>query len=340
MNIQINNIPQQLKSSGLWCCWRYLKRDGQDKPTKVPFNPITGKPARSNDRSTFGRFEQATFALDMGQFDGLGIGIFDDICAIDIDHCVKNGQISDMASEIINEMNSYWELSPSGSGVRILFKAPGLNYDKSKYYINNQKLGLEIYAAGVTNKFVTVTGNTPESIGINTRTEEIHRVLERFMRRNVPQNLTTKPVSRNPELRIRLEDHDIIKKAKMAKNGALFKRLMDGNFSDYLSPTTNEPDQSAGDLALCNMLAFWCSKDPNQIDRIFRTSGLMREKWDRPTGGSTYGAITIQRAIEGVTDTYSNQYQQHVEKYQQQQKMPVKPRQGCAECVGTNHSNK
>lgn len=334
MTTQLNNIPQQLKSSGLWCCWRYIKRDGQDKPTKVPFCPMTGKAARSNDRSTFGRFEQASFALDMGQYDGLGIGIFDEICAIDIDHCVKNGVFSDMAEEIINEMNSYWELSPSGNGIRILFRAPGLKYDKGRYFINNQKLGLEIYAAGITNKFVTVTGNAPEPIGINTRTEEIHRILERFMRRSVPQNPIKKPVSGNPGIRIRLDDDFLIKKAKKAKNGALFERLMDGNYSDYLSTTTNEPDQSAGDLALCNMLAFWCSKDAAQMDRIFRTSGLMREKWDRPTAGSTYGAITIQRAIEGVTDTYSHQYQKHVEQYQQQQKMPTKPRRGRGESVG------
>lgn len=332
---QIQNIPQQLKSSALWCCWRYLKRDGQEKPTKVPFCPMTGKAARSNDRSTFGRFEQAAFALDMGKYDGLGIGIFDDVCAIDIDNCIENGVFSPMAEEIINEMNSYWEVSPSGSGVRILFRAPNLNYDKRKYYINNQKLGLEIYAAGITHKFVTVTGNSPDTIGINDRTKELHRILDRFMRRDVPQNLTKKPVSGNPELRIRLDDQTIVNKAKKAKNGALFERLMAGNYSDYLSPTTNEPDQSAGDLALCNMLAFWCSKDPAQIDRIFRTSGMMRQKWDRPTAGSTYGAITIQRAIDGVTDTYSNQYQQHIEKYQHQRKMPVKPRRGCGERVGT-----
>lgn len=335
MGIQIQNIPQQLKSSGLWCCWRYVKRDGQDKPTKIPFSPLTGKAARSNDRSTFGRFEQAAFALDMEQYDGLGIGIFDDVCAVDIDNCIENGVFSALAEEIINEMNSYWEVSPSGNGVRILFKAPGLKYDKGRYYINNQKLGLEIYAAGVTNKFVTVTGNAPESIGINTRTEEIHRILERFMRRNVPQDRISKPAIQSPGILIRLDDETIIKKAKRAKNGALFERLMDGNYSDYLSSTTNEPDQSAGDLALCNMLAFWCSKDPNQIDRIFRSSGMMREKWDRPTAGSTYGALTIQRAIDGVTDTYSNQYQKHVERHQQEQKMPVKPRRGCGQGVGT-----
>ena len=132
MATQLSNIPQSLKSAGLWCCWRFVKRDGQTKPTKVPFCPMTGKPARSNDRSTFGRYEEAAFALDMGQYDGLGIGIFDDICAIDIDHCVDDGSISEMASDIINEMNSYWELSPSGSGVRILFKAPGLKYDKRR----------------------------------------------------------------------------------------------------------------------------------------------------------------------------------------------------------------
>jgi putative DNA primase/helicase len=49
-------------------------------------------------------------------------------------------------------------------------------------------------------------------------------------------------------------------------------------------------------MALCNILAYWCS-GPEQIDRIFRSSGLMRDKWDSPRGKSTYGFTTIEAAM-------------------------------------------
>ena len=329
MKIFVQNIPKQLRDSALWCCWKYIQRDGQDKPTKVPFCPMTGKAAKSNDPATFGRFEQATFALDMGDYDGIGIGIFGDICAIDIDHCIsEDGVFSDMAEEIINTMNSYWEISPSGHGIRILFKAPGLQYNKELYYINNQRLGLEVYTAGFTNKYVTITGNSTGTVGINERTAQLRSVLDRFMRREVPQNRITRPVCAAPRIKLCFSDELLIKKAKQAKNGKLFERLMAGDYSDYRNTRTHEPDQSAGDIALCNLLAFWTSHDADQMDRIFRSSGLMREKWDRPTAGSTYGAITIQNAINQVTKTYSDFYQEQIER--DRQPMPVKPKTGGA----------
>ena len=44
-------------------------------------------------------------------------------------------------------------------------------------------------------------------------------------------------------------------------------------------------------MALCMKLAFWSGQDKEQMDRIFRTSGLFREKWDQKhhADGATYG---------------------------------------------------
>jgi putative DNA primase/helicase len=55
--------------------------------------------------------------------------------------------------------------------------------------------------------------------------------------------------------------------------------------------------QSDADLALANMLAFYTGKDAHQMDELFRQSGLYRQKWDRKTGDTTYGRLTIERAI-------------------------------------------
>ena len=46
--------------------------------------------------------------------------------------------------------------------------------------------------------------------------------------------------------------------------------------------------------------------DVAQADRLFRSSGRMREKWDRrhSSDGRTYGQMTLDRAMEGRTEFY------------------------------------
>ena len=160
MNIRPDNLPEKLRENALFCCWRYEERSG--KRTKVPYNPKTGGKAQSTNPDTFAPLRMALDALERGGYDGIGVGIFGNLGAIDIDHCIDgDGVISDMALDIMRTMDAYTEKSPSGRGLRILFTVPeSFQYDKNRYYINNQKLGLEVYIAGQTNKYVTVTGNT------------------------------------------------------------------------------------------------------------------------------------------------------------------------------------
>lgn len=157
--IQVENLPAQLQETGLFCCWRYEERDG--KQTKVPYNPRTGGRAQSTNPATFAPLGVTLAALERGGYDGIGVGIFGDLGAIDIDHCVNEaGELSEMALDIVRTMNCYTEYSPSGKGLHILFTIPeSFTYDKARYYINNQKIGMEVYIAGCTNKFVTLTGN-------------------------------------------------------------------------------------------------------------------------------------------------------------------------------------
>ena len=96
-----------------------------------------------------------------------------------------------------------------------------------------------------------------------------------------------------------LTDDEILSKAREAGTGAQFSRLFAGDTSRH------NGDDSAADLALCNMLAFWTGRDTGQIDRLFRQSGLYRPKWDHRHGRDTYGALTIAKAVAGSRETYS-----------------------------------
>ena len=291
----INNLPPELRKSGLFCLWKYEYQAGRQ--TKVPYNPLTGGRARPNDEATFAPLTVAE-ALQ-SKYDGLGVGIFGELCAIDIDHCIDDsGAFSAMATDIISTMNSYTEFSPSGTGIHVLFRAVGLAYNKTKYYINNQKLGLEVYVAGATNKYVTVTGNAVlEGCSIEERSTELQSVLDKYMLRPSKEQ---KLVQITAPPAVDLFDAELIARAKRAGNGDVFSSLLAGDFSGYKS-------HSEADLAFCNLLAFWTCKNAVQMDQIFRTSRLMREKWDRPQAGTTYGALTIQKAIEECRTVYNPQ---------------------------------
>src|SRR5205085_10879359 len=89
-----------------------------------------------------------------------------------------------------------------------------------------------------------------------------------------------------------------IRLAHSAKNGAKFSSAWAGDSSEYDSA-------SEGDLALCRHLAFWTGCDASWMDRLFRQSGRMRDKWDKRHGHGTYGNITITKAIDGCTETYT-----------------------------------
>ena len=51
-------------------------------------------------------------------------------------------------------------------------------------------------------------------------------------------------------------------------------------------------------------LAFYCRGDMGQMDRLFRASGLMRDKWDRGLAGSTYGVVSMTNAINHCSAFY------------------------------------
>lgn len=284
-----NNLPSELRQNGRFCSWQYESVKG--RLTKMPYR-LDGHRARSTVREDFCDFD--TMIAHIGKLNqgkrtvGLGLGIFDGFCAVDIDHCVEGGKLSEMAVDIINTMDSYTEYSPSGEGIRIIFRA-AFDYDKGRYYINKREIGLEIYVSGCTNKYVTLTGNTIRRVGVNERTAELKALLEYYMKK--PEAEYKLPDDFEPHSY--LTDEQVLEKAMNGRARRFMKLYKEGDFSDYGS-------QSEADLALCSMLAFWCGGDTDQIDRLFRESALYREKWER----DDYSERTMNMAVNGCREFY------------------------------------
>jgi hypothetical protein len=248
--------------------------------------------AKSNDPATWSSFGEATSACKSGHYSGIGF-VFsdeDDILGVDLDKCrnPETGAIEPWAAEIVASLATYSEVSPSGRGIHL--------YLHGKLPPGNRRKGhVEVYDSG---RYFTVTGEhiptTPTTV--EQRQDQFLRFYNQFFGSSAPQ-----PSAPSSFGGAGLDDAAILAKAGNAKNGSKFRRLYAGDWSGY-------PSQSEADLALCTMLAFWCCGDAAQIDRLFRSSGLMRpDKWDRSVGqGRTYGETTVATAISRSSESYGS----------------------------------
>ncbi|MBX3387628.1 MAG: hypothetical protein KF768_13750, partial [Phycisphaeraceae bacterium] len=315
----VENIPLELRERAQWVCWRYQRNKDRTDWTKVPIDASTLKSASSKDERTWTSFQTAMSkcSLDLG-YDGVGF-VFspnDPYCGIDLDDCIgANGLISPEAQAINDECGSYAEISPSGTGVKIILKGamPGGGGRQFSTIDGRPLEGMSKIECYSQARFFTVTGRALP--GSPTEVRDGQEALDRLVARcNAKPEPSKGRASGKWEPAAgskrddrsagtwrasSLSDDALIERARDAKNGDKFSRLWAGDTSEYGG------DESRADLAFCDMLAFWTGKDADQMDRIFRKSGLMREKWDENRGARTYGQMTIEKAIEGCSDTYS-----------------------------------
>lgn len=284
-----DKLPQHIKDTGQFCCWRYEFRKG--KKTKVPYNPITGRKCQVDKPETFVDYQTAVNAV--ANYDGIGIRVNGRIFAIDLDHCIVNGELLPWAKEIVELFkDTYIEISPSGTGLHIFgLLAEGYVYDKISNYI--KKGNVEIYIENDTNHFMTTSANVYQTAELTEQTSALDWVIETHMKREQPLNTDTSQYERDSYL----SDKIVLEKAMNAANGEKFKRLWRGDITRYTS-------RSEADAALCSMLAFYCNGNMKQVDRLFRQSGLYREKWDERHAADTYGNLTIMKAVGNMKNFY------------------------------------
>lgn len=150
------NIPQELKALRRWAVWKAIWNESRQKYDKVPYNAMH-RGLSTKNVSDWGDYESAaaTLRLNPSRYHGLGLVLTDisDVVGIDLDECRANGQIAPWAREIVEAMGSYTEISPSGTGLRILATG-ATNTDW-----NNHDVGIEVYG-GHTARFLTITGHT------------------------------------------------------------------------------------------------------------------------------------------------------------------------------------
>ncbi|WP_350300619.1 phage/plasmid primase, P4 family [Peribacillus frigoritolerans] len=295
MTHQFHNIPVELKNTPHWILWRKEERGG--KSTKVPYQ-INGEMAQSNNKRSWSTFPTIIKFFEKGGYDGIGFMFSKDdpFIGIDIDHCVNEGALTELAEDVIETVQSYTEYSPSGEGIHIIakgklpLKGPGTGR-------KNSGIGLEVYRHG---RYFTFTGNSLGEVLIVDRSDELKVLFDKYLKGKEMPAPKARTEQREREDFSSLSNADLWERMFNSKSG--------GNIKDLFQGLLINGDHSSTDMALCNHLAFWTGKDASKMDSMFRESSLLREKWDKQHSGDgrTYGQMTIETAILATPSTISD----------------------------------
>lgn len=176
---------------------------------------------------------------------------------VDLDDCLPETEgylrgDKNFISDFVDGLGSYTELSQSCHGLHIICRGslPEGARRKGKF---------EMYDKGC---YFIMTSNPidPDNVlPVADCTESIKSMHEKYLSPDKPKK-STLAVS-VLEIPVNMAVSEIIEKALMSKSGEKFRKLYNGDFSDY-------PSQSEADFAFCNMLAFWCGRHTEKMDDI------------------------------------------------------------------------
>lgn len=340
------NTPYPLRNNSNFICWKFEYYDSNGnprvKPAKMPYNPRTGHKAMTNIAGTWSDFKTACSAVDTLGMNGLGVVFTKGLIGIDLDNCIDDGKITDMAKSVIERLNSYTEYSPSGTGVHILAfgMLPGAA-------LKMDSIGFEMYSYE-KGRFFTLTGKPYENTFIKMQGEKVNQprideVYNEFAAKRVvasiggnerqpvkvPLNAPTEEKFSDKELISR-----IMKSTKMSTKFTLLCQnkapmVWDSSIKKYTSEKDPFFYRQDGTLDISNLdnsfakiLVFY-GATPMQIDRIYRAQSvenkvegvtisgacLAREKWDKPINSTTsYGQYVINGAFAHVSAVYNENF--------------------------------
>jgi putative DNA primase/helicase len=292
-----DNIPPELRALPNWVV--------RSHPGKIPFDPRTGRPAKADDPTTWGAFDQAVAALghlrcgDAGLANGVGFEFAAPFCGIDLDDCVdEQGNLTEEAKRIIALLDSYTEWSPSGKGVHILVLAKLPGGHNKKIFSDRGAAGMKMIELYDRERYFTITGKIlPGLCVVQERQAEVDALFASLWPTEAegPGSNSGGPGSNDDEPGFHETDDELLAKIRKSKGADKFNKLMTGDLS------LNHGDESSADFSLLCILAWWTRKDADAMERLFGLSELAkREKWQKRPD---YRAHSIARAIQKTATT-------------------------------------
>jgi putative DNA primase/helicase len=314
-----DGIPAALRALPRWGNWMFTPDE-----RKRPVVTAGGYWASKSKDEDWGPYDAAVEAYNRyltsrNPYHGLYL-LFtrdDGLLGIDSDHCIRpDGSIMPWALWIIEHIASYTELSVSGTGIHIVVEATP-PWDNGQAYVTfhialAHGAKVEIYYHTMGFAVTGVRPALPDCVSVAANVVANQAGVDALYawlvqqhgadgrsRRPRRQGEAHQPANPSPSM----TDDEVILRARYDP------RYAPGRFDalfDHGDLSGQGGDHSAADFALCCRLAYW-TQDVEQIDRIFRKSGLMRDKWDEVhfSDGATYGERTIENALADVSEHFS-----------------------------------
>jgi len=286
------NIPQQLKDKPNWVLWEIASVNG--KLTKVPYR-LDGKKAattRSQEWSDYKSVvEKITEKGGISEKHGIGRVVQQDerLVGIDLDGCrsPETGEITQWAEDLVEVANSYCEVTPSQTGIRIWMEGDlpdgdrVFNLDPAVGY--GSKVKIEIFT---DERYFTMTGQSIFHSPLRKRDlTETYELIHAIRRKHpAPKKTKNAPVNIGEVESVQIEKlaqfdtnkHEIFTKGKITSREPFVIENVLGRLT--------YPSQSEADFAFACVLAYKFEGDREKMSEAFRASPLYREKWDRLEG--------------------------------------------------------
>ena len=333
-NLIINDfalIPIKLRKENRFCLWKYERLSSSTtKFLKKPYginsvNQII--PSLQNKQYWFNLDKLQELSFEIQQKYGLGIILNDGpYVVIDLDNCIsiKNNQfiLLEEAKQIIQFFpKAYCEISPSNTGVHIIFRGTWItNCNKSKRYISESlKQGtIEIYS-GYDCRYITLTGNSIYNKLIQNSlpyysfmSESLQKIYVMFFLSNersyIPKSLPTKSLIKN-------SDHHLIDKYLFIRNNILcsnYKKVY-LDLCELNNPNDKYKSTSEADWSYFGLVFRFLSSIKNNEEKITLLKYFFQK--DRPERQKKYNESYIQTTLKKVLNV-SSYNQQMIQKYE------------------------
>ena len=276
-------------------------KNGHDD--KYPLDPRNGlqmkwkkDPCFTNLHTTFENLAGVRKANPNKRF-AVGALLTNGLIMLDIDNIYNEIVNKDNPDGLLAKLHqltkgTYCEISQSNKGVHFFFTGT-----KTRKEIRNDKY--ELYD---NNRWATLTGNTLWATSeIKHLSEQEMAKLEQFLWGDPkPEKKSAKAIVTGNNV----ADDALLKKIRNSKQADKFEALWSGEgITD---------DASSNDMALADILVWWTNHDLKRADKLFRQSGLMRDKWDEThsADGKTYAEMTLETADEEVEGGFTDQQTQ------------------------------
>lgn len=259
-----------------------------DKP-KRPFTPSTLYAAAPGRPNTWGTLSEAVRNVKAGQAPGIGFNLDNSgIYCIDLDHVIdpETKEIHPEARKIIGELDTYTEVSLSGTGFHLFMRADteitrtrtALTRNGTKPQEGNTP-GIEVYCKG---QYIIVTGNIFDGRDtINERTEALSSVYNTFLAE--PSAPKAKEPSRTKKHHKGTTNNEAIERA-IERKAAEYKERMLMNEKFNKAANGGYPNRSDNPYHFGNCYAYWMlptlgawsETDVEEAFQLFKTSPVFK----------------------------------------------------------------